>query len=455
MVMQRARSATVVVATATDSFHDRLSGLPNRQLFSDRLQMALHQAARAKTLVAVVVIDLNKTTEARAALGLAAAEELTRLVSEHLQLCVRTADTLACIGADFFAIVMPQVCTLAQVLALTKRLMKLFDGPWEIAGQTLYLTPGVGIACYPESGTEVEELLAGAVSAAGHAAAEGGHLPHVVDARWHEEARRRLVLEADLRRALERGDLALHYQAQVSAETGLVSGFEALVRWQHPTRGLLAAAEFVPLAEDTHLIIPLGAWVIDEACRQLAAWRDQGLPCPRVAVNLAGAQLADGGLLRVVRNALATHGIKPERLEFEITESSAFEDEAQTARVIGRLKRLGVRITLDDYGSGYSSALMLLQYPFDTLKIDRFFVARSLNGQRDRAIMIMAAIIDLAHAAGLTVVAEGVETRAQLELLHELGADEIQGYFFSRPLAATDCEPFLRGRCDLVTGAAA
>jgi diguanylate cyclase (GGDEF)-like protein len=453
MVMQRAHSAVASVPT-TDNFHDRLSGLPNRQLFSDRLQMALHQAARAKSLVAVVVIDLNKTTEARAALGLAAGEELTRLVSEHLQLCVRKADTLACIGADFFAIVMPQVRTLAQVLALTKRLMKLFDGPWEIAGQTLYLTPGVGIACYPESGTEVEELLAGAVSAAGHAAAEGGHLPHVVDARWHEEARRRLVLEADLRRALERGELALHYQAQVNAETGLVSGFEALVRWQHPTRGLLAPAEFVPLAEDTHLIIPLGAWVIDEACRQLAAWRDQGLPCLRMAVNLAGAQLADEqGLLRVVRNALATHGISPELLELEITESSAFEDEAQTARVIARLKKLGVRITLDDFGTGYSSALMLLQYPFDTMKIDRSFVSRSLDGGRERAIA--AAIIALAHAAGLTVVAEGVETRAQLELLHELGVDEIQGYFFSRPLAATDCEPFLRGRCDLVTGAAA
>ena len=450
MVMQRAHSAVASVAT-TDSFHDRLSGLPNRQLFNDRLQMALHQAARAKTLVAVVVIDLNKTTEARAALSLAAAEELTRLVSEHLQLCVRKTDTLACIGADFFAIVMSRVRTLAQVLALTKRLMRLFDGPWEIAGQTFYLSPGVGIACYPQSGTEVEELLAGAVSAAGHAALEGGHLPHVVDARWHEEARRQLVLEADLRRALERGELILHYQPQVSAETGLVSGFEALVRWQHPGRGLLVPADFVRLAEETRLIIPLGAWVIDEACRQLAAWRDQGLPCPRVAVNLACAQLADGGLLRVVRNALATHGISPERLELEITESSAFEDEAQTARVIARLKRLGVRITLDDFGTGYSSALMLLQYPFDTMKIDRSFVSRSLDGGRERAVA--AAIIALAHAAGLTVVAEGVETRAQLELLHQLGADEIQGYFFSPPLAAAACEPFLRRCCDLATGA--
>ena len=452
MVMQRARSATVGVAI-TDSFHDRLSGLPNRQLFSDRLQMALHQAARAKSLVAVVVIDLNKTTEARAALGLEAGEELTQLVSEQLQLCVRKADTLACVGADFFAVVMPQVRTIAQVLALTKRLMRLFDGPWEVAGQTLYLSPGVGIACYPRSGTKVEELLAGAVSAAGHAALEGGHLPHVVDARWHEEARRRLVLEADLRRALKRGELILHYQAQVDGATGLVSGFEALLRWQHPERGLLAPAEFIPLAEETRLIIPLGAWVIDEACRQLAAWRDRGLPCPRLAINLAWAQLADEqGLLGVVRNALATHGISPERLEFEISESSAFEDEAQTARVIARLKKLGVRITLDDFGTGYSSALMLLQYPFDTMKIDRSFVSRCLDGGRERAIA--AAIIALAHAAGLTVVAEGIETQAQLELLHELGADEIQGYFFSRPLPAADCEPFLRGRCDLVTGAA-
>jgi diguanylate cyclase (GGDEF)-like protein len=442
-----------VAAATTDDFHDRLSGLPNRQLLSDRLQVALHQAARAKTLVAVLVVDLNKTTEARAALGRAAAEELTRVVSEQLELFVRKADTLASIGADFFAVVMPQVRSLAQVLAFSKRLMKLFDGAWQIDGQTLYLTPAVGIACYPESGTQVEELLAAAVSAAGHAAAEGGHLPHVADPRWHEEARRRLALEADLRCALERGELMLHYQPQVNAETGSVSGFEALVRWQHPTRGLLAPAEFVPLAEETRLIIPLGAWVIDEACRQLAQWRDRGLPCARVAVNLACAQCADEGLLGVVRDALVTHGVRAERLELEITESSAFEGEAHTAGVIGRLKKLGVRITLDDFGTGYSSALVLLQYPFDTLKIDRSFVNHGLDGQRERAIM--AAIIALAHAAGLTVVAEGVETQAQLKLLHELGADEIQGYFFSRPLPAADCEPFLRGYCDLVTGAPA
>ena len=452
MTKQRAHGAVAGVTT-TDSFHDRLSGLPNRQLFSDRLQVALHQAARAKTLVAVVVIDLNKTTEARAALGLAAGEELTRLVSEHLQLFVRKADTLACVGADFFAAVMPQVSSLAQVLALTERLMKLFDGPWEIAGQTLYLSPGVGIACYPQSGTEVEELLAGAVCAAGHAAAEGGRLPHVIDPLWHEEARRRLALEADLRRALERGELVLFYQPQVNAETGLISGFEALARWQHPERGLLAPADFIPLAEETHLIIPLGAWAIAEACRQLAQWREQGLPCPRVAVNLAYAQLADEqGLLRVVGDALESHDISPERLELEITESSAFTDEVPTAAVIARLKELGVRITLDDFGTSYSSALMLLQYPFDTMKIDRSFVARSLDGARERAIM--AAIIALAHAAGLTVVAEGVETRKQLELLHELGADEVQGYFFSEPLPAADCEPLLGGRCDLVTGVA-
>jgi EAL domain-containing protein (putative c-di-GMP-specific phosphodiesterase class I) len=236
----------------------------------------------------------------------------------------------------------------------------------------------------------------------------------------------------------------------VNAESGCISGFEALVRWQHPERGLIPPNDFIPLAEQTRLILPIGAWVIEEACAQLARWRDVGYASVRVAVNVAAQQLAQEMVPLQARNALQGHKIDPSQFEVEITESSAIADAAATGRVIGKFKELGVRVTLDDFGTGYSSTLLLAQYPFDTLKIDRSFVACIFDSPKERALT--AAIISLAHAVGMTVVAEGVETHEQLTLLRELGADEIQGFFFSRPVPPQECEPFLRGRCDLQTG---
>jgi diguanylate cyclase (GGDEF)-like protein len=430
--------------------HDPHTGLPNRFLLTDRLEFAIAQAQRYEHLSALVVIDLNKTTEVRAALGLDAGEELTRMVSEHLKCFVRKSDTLACIGSDLFAIVMPQVRDLPQILGLTIRLMKLFDGPWELAGQSLHLTPGVGVACYPENGEEAGELIAHAVTAAAHAAQLGEHRPRVADPAWQEEARRRIALEADLRRALEREEFRLYYQPQVSAETGCISGFEALARWQHPQHGMVSPGEFIPLAEETRLILPIGEWVIEEACAQLARWREAGHAGVRVSVNLAAQQLAQDIVPLQVRNALAARELDPRQFEVELTESSAIADTAATGRALEKLKELGVRVTLDDFGTGYSSTLLLAQYPFDTLKIDRSFVMRVFDGPKERALT--TAIIALAHAVGMTVVAEGVETRAQLTLLHELGADEIQGFFFAPPLAAQECEPFLAGRCNVTDG---
>jgi polar amino acid transport system substrate-binding protein len=433
--------------------HDAFTGLPNRFLLGDRLEVALAQARRYDNLVALIVIDLNKSTEVRAALGLDDGDELTRMVSERLQEFARKSDTLTYIGGDLFTVVMPRVRDLPQILRLTSRLMKLFDGAWEVAGQSVHLTPGVGISYFPENGEDVSELLAHAVTAARRAARQGDRLPHLADPVWHAEARERLALEADLRHAIEREQLTLFYQPQVNAASGSVSGFEALIRWRHPERGMVAPNDFIPLAEETHLILPIGTWVIGEACRQLALWRNAGHPDGRVAVNLAAEQLADKGLVGVVKDALSGHGIKPAHLEVEITERTAIANESATARAFEQLHSLGVRITLDDFGTGYSSALLFVQYSFDTLKIDRSFVGRVVNGAKER--MVASGIIELAHAAGMTVVAEGVETREQLHLMHELGADEIQGYFFSRPLPAAECEPFLLGRCDVARGGTA
>ena len=450
MMTERATPADEPDDAARLLTHDPHTGLPNRFLLSDRLEVAVAQAQRFEHLAALVVIDLNKTTEVRAALGLDAGEELTRMVSDHMKLFARKSDTLAYIGSDLFAIVMPQVRDLPQILGLTIRVMKLFDGPWELAGQSLHLSPGVGVAYYPENGEEAGELIGHAVTAAGRAAQAGENQPRVADRAWQEEARKRIALEADLRRAVEREELCLYYQPQVNAESGCISGFEALARWQHPGRGMVPPGEFIPLAEQTRLILPIGAWVIEEACAQLARWRDAGHADVRVAVNVAAQQLVQETVPLQVRNALQRHELDPRQLEVEITESSAIADAAATGRVIEKIKDLGVRITLDDFGTGYSSTLLLAQYPFDTLKIDRSFVARIFDGPKERALT--EAIIALAHAVNMTVVAEGVETHEQLTLLRELGADEIQGFFFAQPLPVEKCEPFLAGRCSVEDG---
>lgn len=440
MSLEAARRAT----------HDPETGLPNHYLLSDRITVAVAQARRSGHLAAVAVIDLNKTIEHRAALGLDAGGALTAMVSDHLRLFSRKSDTLAYIGSDLFAIVMPEVRSLAQILGLTTRIMKLFDGPWQLAGQSLHLSPGVGVSYYPENGEEAEELLTHAIAAAGRAGREGAAAPVLADPVWHEEARRRLTLEADLRRALEREELLLHYQPQVNAESGCVSGLEALIRWQHPERGLVSPGEFIPLAEETRLMLPIGAFVIEEACEQLSRWRAAGHTGVRVAVNLAAQQLEAEGVVGQVRGALSRRGLDPSQLEVEFTESSAISDAAVTGRIVEQFKEMGVRVTLDDFGTGYSSTLLLAQYPFDTLKIDRSFVARIVEGEKERALT--EAVICLAHAVGMTVVAEGIETREQLALLHELGADEIQGFYFSPPLPPEACVPFLSGRCSITDG---
>jgi diguanylate cyclase (GGDEF)-like protein len=415
--------------TMRQATHDSQTGLPNRLLLADRLEVAVAQARRHGHLVAVVVIDLNKTTEARAALGLDAGEELTRMVSDHLKLFARKSDTLACIGSDLFAIAMPRVRDLPQILGLTSRLLQLFDGRWQFGGQVLHLAPVIGVAYHPENGDAPDELIAQAIAAANRAAKAGDQGPYLADPVWEKQARDWIALEADLRRALERDELCLFYQPQVSAASGCTSGFEALVRWRHPERGLILPGEFLPLAVETGLIKRIGGWVIEEACRQLAAWHAAGHPELRIAVNLVAEQLADEALLDLVALATDEYGIAAGQLEVEITELTAIAEQALTNQALEGLKHLGVRLTLDDFGTGYSSLRMLADYPFDTVKIDRSFVRRLCEDVKGRALI--EAIVCLAHSLGMTVVAEGVETQEELALLRELGADEIQAFFIS------------------------
>jgi polar amino acid transport system substrate-binding protein len=418
------------------TLRDPLTNLPNRLLLEDRIETAIAQAARAGKMTAVCVIDLAKMKEISVAMGLSAGEELLQRVANNMSISLRRADTLASLGGDLFAIVMPQVSDLPQILSLIGRTMKLFDGPWVIGGCPILLSPSVGVACYPSDAPDARSLLGQAAAAALRAAAEDAREPRFADPALQGEALSRLSLGAHLLHAVEHEEFVLYYQPQVSVQSGQICGVEALLRWEHPEHGLVSPAEFVPLAEDTGLIVPLGAWVIDRACRQLAAWRAAGLPRVRLAVNLAAPQLADDHLVEVVQEAIAAHQIEASDLELEITERVAFANETLTASVLGQLKRLGVRLTLDDFGTGYSSALLLAQLPFDTMKVDRSFVAKVLSGPKERAVT--EGIIGLSHKIGLSVVAEGVETREQLVCMKALGADEIQGYLFSRPLSVDD-----------------
>jgi EAL domain-containing protein (putative c-di-GMP-specific phosphodiesterase class I)/GGDEF domain-containing protein len=394
--------------------------------------------------LSVVALDIGRTKEVAATIGLEASEKLRIMVSEHLVPFIRASDTLACLGEDLFAIVVPSMGSVAQVVALMSRLLDVFDGHWELGGQQLLLTPGIGVATYPGDGADAETLLAHAIGVAFRAGREDPHIPRLYNADHQAAARERLALEVDLRRAVEQDQFVLWYQPEVATRGCRIVGFEALLRWQHPTRGLVFPDAFVPIAEQTRLIVPLGAWVIRTACAQLATWRKAGLPPVRMAVNLAAPQFENGDLPALVSEAIASSGIAPDALELEITERVAFTDEAATTSVLHALKDLGTRITLDDFGTGYSSAALLTTFPFDTLKIDRSFVAKIEEESKER--LVTEAFIELAHRMGLSVVAEGVETQEQLDRLRRLGADEIQGYFFSKPVPADEAGAMLGER---------
>ena len=423
--------------------HDPLTGLPDRRLLMDGLRVAVNQAERGSTL-SVVALDIGRTKEITATVGLLAGERLHQMVGEHLAPFIRRSDSFGCLGQDLFAIVVPGMRNVGQVVAMTSRLLSVFDGRWNVDGHDLVLSPGVGVATYPEDGADAETLLAHAVGVAFRAAREDPSRPRLFSADRHSAARERLVLEVDLRRAVEREEFVLHYQPQVvsDGETLRISGFEALLRWQHPTRGLVPPGAFVPIAEQTRLILPLGVWVLRAACRQLAEWNAAGLPPVRMSVNLSAPQLELGDMVDHVREAVTEFDLDPATVELELTERVALVDEEATRRTLDGFKKIGTRIALDDYGTGYSSASLLATMAFDKLKIDRSFVARIHQPSRER--MVTEASIGLARRMGLTVVAEGVETEEQLEAVTHIGADEVQGFYFSRPVPAADAEFLLR-----------
>jgi diguanylate cyclase (GGDEF)-like protein len=413
--------------------HDGLTGLPNRTLFGDRLARALAHARRNTLAVAVMVVDLDRFKEVNDSLGHAAGDELLRQAARRLRSCVRDEDTVARLGGDEFALLLPHVSGVDGAVRVARRLLDAFAAPVELAGAPVVITPSVGISLFPQDGVTPEEIVEGADAAMYRAKERGRNAFEIFSPDLRTEANERLAWEAALRRGIEREEFVLHYQPKVDIRTGRVTGAEALIRWQHPERGLTYPDSFIPLAEQTGLIASLGEFVIAAACEQLQAWRAAGLPPLTVAVNVSASQLRDG-LADYVSRALRLADLDGASLELELTESAALESLETTVAQLQELRALGVTCSIDDFGTGYCGLSYLNRLPVDGLKIDRSFITE-LSGGSDT---IVTAVIALGHSLGLKVIAEGVETADQLACLADRGCDEMQGYLFSKPVPAEE-----------------
>jgi diguanylate cyclase (GGDEF)-like protein/PAS domain S-box-containing protein len=416
--------------------YDRLTGLPNRTLFGQSLERAIEAARAQGGRVAVLFIALDRFKIINDSLGAALGDELLRQFSGRLVQCMRLRDTVGRMGNDEFALILSTGAGQEEILALAAEVREALRAPFELAGHAATLTACIGIALYPDDAAEPETLTGYAATATARAKQAGRDGYRFFTAAMNAQVMERVELELALQGAAERGELMLYYQPKVELHSGRVSGVEALLRWQRPGVGLVSPAEFVPVLEDTGLIVPVGAWVIDTACRQIAAWCAADVGPVHVAVNVSSRQFAEGDLEGDVRAALARHQVPAGLLELELTESALMLNAEHTALVLGELKQLGVKIAIDDFGTGYSSLAYLQRFPIDKLKIDIAFVRHITSNPGDAAIA--QAIISMAHSLKLGVIAEGVETLPQLEYLRRLRCDEIQGFYFSRPLPGTE-----------------
>ena len=412
--------------------HDALTGLPNRRLLEDRLTQALALSYRNREQTAVMFVDLDRFKTINDSLGHATGDVLLKEVAGRLVAQLRDGDTICRIGGDEFVVVLPEIRRATDAAHVAQKVIEQLSLPTAIEGRELHVTPSIGIAVFPEDGRDAETLIRNADAAMYHAKEMGRANYQFFTDQMNLSASRRLALENDLRRALQKGELHVYYQPIIELKGGCVSGHEALVRWQHPSRGLVRPAEFIQVAEDTGLILKIGEWVLREACR----WAtfigvDRGL---QISVNLSARQFADPRLVDTVARALKDTGLPANLLELEITESTVMQHTDVTAVTFAKLKQLGVSIAIDDFGTGYSSLAYLKRFAVDRLKIDRSFIT-DVPGDKDHKA-IVAAVVALSHALGLKVVAEGVENEAQMEFLQTCRCDYLQGFLAGRPVDA-------------------
>jgi diguanylate cyclase (GGDEF)-like protein/PAS domain S-box-containing protein len=415
---------------------DPLTGLPNRALLSDRFSQMILQAGRRGAALGVLFVDLDDFKLVNDTLGHAAGDELLREAARRLQSAVRPGDTLARISGDEFALVLADLARLEDAAPVAQKLLERLAEPFMPSGHETFVTASVGIAAFPADGRDAETLLGAAEAAMVRAKQSGRNSYQFFTAEITQRTRVRAQLALELRRAMERNEFGLVYQPKIDLASGKVCGAEALLRWHHPERGVIAPAEFVPVLEETGLIVPVGEWVVRRACEDLKGWQASGLKVLPVAVNLSARQFRQQQLDARIRSLVRNAGVAPHLIELEITESQLMQDPDHAIRVMNALRDAGIRIAIDDFGTGYSSLAYLTRFPVAALKIDRSFVADALSDAADAAIV--RTIIDMAHTLNFTVVAEGVETDGQMDFLRQFGCEQGQGYLFARPMPAAE-----------------
>ena len=422
--------------------HDSLTGLPNRLLLDDRIAQAIAQANRQAHGFAVAVLDLDRFKLINDSLGHRAGDDLLCEVAVRLKGAIRAVDSIARLGGDEFVIIFDGPMTQAETLEMGKRLLKAMELPMRLLGIDVHVSPSIGIAFYPRDGATIDTLLAHADAAMYYAKERGRNNVECYTESMGSVTQERVKLESELHEALRDGQFELHYQPKVDTATGRINSAEALIRWRHPQRGLLPPADFIPVAEECGLLDAIGEWVLFEACRQGRVWQQRGPRALRVAVNLAPSQFRLVDLVGQIRRALDASELDPTLLEIELTETAVMSDAEESVRILEAISRMGVLVSVDDFGTGYSSMSYLRRFPIDKLKIDRCFVEQMTARREDASIV--GAIISLAHSLCLKVIAEGVETREQLQLLAKLGCDQYQGFYFSPALLPAKLEELLR-----------
>lgn len=421
--------------------HDALTHLPNRALFHDRLAQALAHAKRSTRITALLFLDLDRFKYINDTLGHEFGDTLLIAVSDRLRTCVRREDTLARLGGDEFTIILQEIAQANDATLVAEKILAELSIPFHLGERELFITASIGIALYPFDGMNLSDLVKHADSTMYVAKKLGGNNYQYFTTKINNNITARMEMEADLRHALERDELVLHYQPQIDLGSGNITGFEALLRWQRPGCGLISPLQFIPLAEETGLILPIGTWVLRTACAQIMAWQQMGLGSLSIAVNLSARQFEQPDFLKIISDTLSETGLKPSLLEVELTESTVMHHVEQVISVLSEFKKIGVRISIDDFGTGYSSLSYLKRFPIDILKIDKSFIADITTADDDGAIA--SAIIEMGHMLKLQLIAEGVENAEQLAFLRARSCSIVQGYYFSPPLPPSDITKML------------
>ncbi len=416
------------------AYHDELTGLPNRTLLVDRFTQLISQSKRRDTKIALLMLDLNRFKLINDSLGHETGDQVLVEIGSRLQRMARTSDTVARYGGDEFVMLIPDIESVTTVTDIARRIHKKVSKPLEIDERILHVSCSIGVALWPEDGERLDNLLSNADAAMYQAKSRSGEKLQFFTEELNNQVQQRMDMENDLREAIARGELELYYQPQLDLTTHTITGMEALIRWHHPKHGMIPPDRFIPLAEETGLILPIGDWVLEQACQQVKQFQQQGFDDLMVAVNVSVRQLEGQDMTKTLQHLLDQYGISASSLEVEITESVMMEDPDRMIESLSELKELGIRLALDDFGTGHSSLSYLQRFPFDKLKIDRAFI-RNITESPDDAAIAMT-IGAMAKSLNLTVIAEGVETQEQLDFLKKCGCNEIQGYFISKPVPA-------------------